>query len=544
MTNDCEHVFTVKRGPCFIFVEQKEQENEPSDLVSMDQMSKIIYQIKIKLVTQKETFTGTKGKTNESEEISAKLVPENTTLEDEDVGSSESLDEESSEDCRQSLLTSLGLFFKNVDSDPVLEKKGEHECEHCGITFSRRKDMLRHVDSHHRRPVQDESTEKMLNQSGELKDTMEREKSTVKKKKNYRTIKKLEKQHQCPVCGQSCKTLKDLDSHVKQHEKWCTGEQCSVCDKFIIGSKETFQQHIQTHTALKTTEIMDSPIGECKIETTEEKPHVCKICDKAFRLKPNLKAHVEIHLDEKKYRCVTCGKRFNTSSQLSMHKQTHRTVKKFVCDLCGRGFKLQANFKAHIATHLNEKRHECKVCGKRFNTSSQISMHRKIHLEVKLFTCEFCGRAFKTRPNFREHIKIHLNERQHVCNICGRGFNTNSALSGHRRTHSEKKTDNGEQQCTVCNETIKEGKLAFRKHMKTHPADYPCNSCTKRFSRKSNLKRHLEVHSNVLHECDQCDKAFNTTAKLTKHIRSVHKAEETPNRKAVAMPLVDQTLSL
>ena len=506
-------------------------------------MSKIIYQIKIKLVTQKETFTGTKGRTSVSEEIAAKLVPENTTSEGEDVCSPESLDEENSKDYRESLLTSLGLSFKNVDSDSASENKGEHECEHCGKTFSRRRDMLRHVNSHHRRPVPDEITDGMLNQSEDLTNTMERKESTNTKKEIDSKVKKLEKQHQCTVCGRSCKTLKVLDLHVKQHEKWGTGEQSSVCNKLIIGTKETFQQHMQTHSVLQTTEETDSPIGECKIGTTKEKPHVCEICDEAFRLKSNLKAHVEIHLDEKKYSCVVCGKRFNTSSQLSMHKQTHRTVKKFVCDFCGRGFKLQANLKAHIATHLNEKRHECKVCGKKFNTSSQISMHKKIHLEVKLFTCEFCGRAFKTQPNFREHIKIHLNEKQHVCNICGRGFNTNSALSGHRKTHSEKRTDNGEQQCTVCNEIIKEGKSAFRKHMKNHPANYPCNSCTKRFNRKSNLKRHLEVHSNVLHECAQCDKAFNTIAKLTKHIRSVHKAEETPNRNAMAMSLVDQALS-
>ena len=202
------NVFAVKRGPCFIFVEKGEQENEPDDLVSLDQMSKIIYQIKIKLVTQKETFTGTKGKTNVSEELHAKLVPENTTLVDEDVGPSESLDEESSKDCRESSLTSRGLFFKNVYSDSALENKGEHECEHCGKTFSRRRDMLRHVNSHHRRPVPDEITDGMLNQSEDLTNTMERKESTNTKKKIDSKVKKLEKQHQCTVCGRHARPSK------------------------------------------------------------------------------------------------------------------------------------------------------------------------------------------------------------------------------------------------------------------------------------------------------------------------------------------------
>ena len=457
--SDCERVFTVKRRPCFIFVEQREQQNEPDGLVFVDQMSKIICQIQIELVAPKEIFTGTKGRTNESEERAANLVP-------------------------------------------------------GGVT------------------------DRMLTQSEDLKSTMERNELTATKKKNDRKNKKLEKQYHCTVCGWSCKTLKVLNLHIKQHEKWGTGEQCNVCNELIIGSKEAFQEHFKTHSVLKTTEETDIPVRE----TTEGKPHVCEICDRAFRLKSNLKSHVEIHMDEKKHKCVVCAKRFNTSSQLSMHKQTHRTVKKFVCDLCGRGFKLRANLKEHVATHLNEKRHECKVCGKRFNTYSQLCMHKKTHLEVKLFTCEFCGRTFKTQPKLKDHIKIHLNEKQHVCGICGKGYNTSSALSMHKRLHREKKTETGKQ-CTVCNEVVKGGKLAFRKHTKTHPVDYPCNSCTKRFNCKSNLKRHLEVHSSDLHGCALCDKAFNTTAKLTKHVRGVHRAEETPVRSVVAMTVTDQTLS-
>ena len=411
--------------------------------------------------------------------------------------------------------------------------------------------------------------DRMLTQSEDLKSTMERKESTTTKKKNYRKNKKLEKLYHCTVCDWSCKTLKVLNLHMKQHEKWGTAEQCSVCNELIIGSKDAFEEHFKTHSVLKTTkqmdtkagetaemdtlagetEEMDTPSGETEKmntpsgETKEKKPHVCEICDRAFRLKPNLKAHVEIHLDEKKHKCVVCAKRFNTSSQLSMHKQTHRTVKKFVCHLCGRGFKLRANLKEHVATHLNEKRHECKVCGKRFNTSSQLSMHKKTHLEVKLFTCEFCGRTFKRQPKLTDHIKIHLNEKQYVCGICGKGYNTSSALSMHKRIHREKKTDT-EKQCAVCNEVVKGGKLPFKRHMKTHPVDYPCNACTKRFNRKSNLKRHLEVHSNDLHGCALCDKAFNTTAKLTNHLRSVHRAEEGPVHRVVAMPTTNQTLSL
>ncbi|GBO33253.1 Zinc finger protein 569, partial [Araneus ventricosus] len=44
---------------------------------------------------------------------------------------------------------------------------------------------------------------------------------------------------------------------------------------------------------------------------TQEKPHVCVICNKAFSKKINLTYHNRVHTKERPYSCDVCGKAFS-----------------------------------------------------------------------------------------------------------------------------------------------------------------------------------------------------------------------------------------
>lgn len=49
------------------------------------------------------------------------------------------------------------------------------------------------------------------------------------------------------------------------------------------------------------------------------KPHVCKVCSKAFSLPTNLMKHMRTHGGEKKHLCTTCGKRFYEPAHLAVN---------------------------------------------------------------------------------------------------------------------------------------------------------------------------------------------------------------------------------
>ena len=66
--------------------------------------------------------------------------------------------------------------------------------------------------------------------------------------------------------------------------------------------------------------------------------------------------------------------------------------------------------------------------------------------------------------------------------------------------------------------------MNFKRHMKTHPLEYPCEICGKVFKRKDIMKRHTEIHLNERkYQCSICDKAFNTSSQLGMHKNKVHK---------------------
>lgn len=53
---------------------------------------------------------------------------------------------------------------------------------------------------------------------------------------------------------------------------------------------------------------------------TGERPYVCSICQRAFRLKKTMLKHQRVHTGERPYKCQQCGMGFSDKRVLARHK--------------------------------------------------------------------------------------------------------------------------------------------------------------------------------------------------------------------------------
>lgn len=115
---------------------------------------------------------------------------------------------------------------------------------------------------------------------------------------------------------------------------------------------------------------------------------------------------------------------------------------------------------SHRRLH-NNTRFSCNVCKKMFVRETQLKIHLRKHTGEMPYLCVICNKKFSTRQGQESHLKICAKEDPpYICAECDRGFYTEHKLKLHLLVHSGKK-------------------------------EFPCTNCGKLFSRKDNLKAHM-----------------------------------------------------
>ncbi|XP_041820717.1 zinc finger protein 2 homolog isoform X2 [Chelmon rostratus] len=397
-------------------------------------------------------------------------------------------------------------------------KARHHHCEHCGKSFARRSNVIRHQRRHCSMtggaPSQPESerTEQETYSFDECSSTscakphlrlhvhIHTENRENHGGKETSEEAPRERRHACKQCSKSFYLLHTLRQHLLTH----TGEKsysCKVCGK-QFGREGTLKEHQVIHTG--------------------EKPFKCEQCGKTCARRGDLKIHMLSHSDERPYRCTYCGKSFKYQAKLKQHERVHTGEKPYLCKLCPKQFRTHMSLTAHQYTHSGEKPFKCNLCPKAFSIRNNLKKHQRIHTGEKPYSCSHCGKDFRLLQHLVIHERGHTGERPYRCDKCGKGYAHSSGLKTHQSTHEEKPPH-----CSACGRDFAElaaltghecGQLAEKPHS--------CSQCGKRFSQMSNLKTHQLVHTGEKpYRCKECGKQFNHKSNLTKHER-IHTGEK------------------
>lgn len=76
--------------------------------------------------------------------------------------------------------------------------------------------------------------------------------------------------------------------------------------------------------------------------------------------------------------CEKCDYVTKKKVLLNRHMLTqHSTERPYVCDLCGRDFKMKRALTVHVAQHGSTTKYKCPFCTRTFNSSTNFYTHRK-----------------------------------------------------------------------------------------------------------------------------------------------------------------------
>ncbi|XP_042664605.1 zinc finger protein ZFAT isoform X3 [Centrocercus urophasianus] len=223
-----------------------------------------------------------------------------------------------------------------------------------------------------------------------------------------------------------------------------------------------------------------------RLGPTQLKIFTCEYCNKVFKFKHSLQAHLRIHTNEKPYKCSYCNYASAIKANLNVHLRKH-TGEKFSCDCCTFTCLSKGHLKVHIErVHKKIKQH-CRFCKKKYSDVKNLIKHIKethdlqdkkvkdVFDELRLMTregkrqllydCHICERKFKNELDRDRHMLVHGDERPFACELCGHGATKYQALE---------------------------------LHVRKHPFVYVCSVCLMKFVSSVRLRAHIkEVHADL-----------------------------------------------
>ncbi|XP_049621521.1 zinc finger protein ZFAT isoform X1 [Suncus etruscus] len=200
----------------------------------------------------------------------------------------------------------------------------------------------------------------------------------------------------------------------------------------------------------------EQPMKSSRLGPTQLKIFTCEYCNKVFKFKHSLQAHLRIHTNEKPYKCSQCSYASAIKANLNVHLRKH-TGEKFCCDYCSFTCLSKGHLKVHIErVHKKIKQH-CRFCKKKYSDVKNLIKHirdahdpqdKKVQEALDelclmtregkrqlLYDCHICERKFKNELDRDRHMLVHGDKWPFACELCGHGATNYQALELHVRKH-------------------------------------------------------------------------------------------------------------
>ncbi|KAI5645627.1 zinc-finger associated domain (zf-AD) domain-containing protein [Phthorimaea operculella] len=316
------------------------------------------------------------------------------------------------ESCSNQLEGAISFRKTAQNSDQLLKQTREHKTN-IAIAEQANNDEASCDD-----PVINNDTDKEsygLPESDEFDDDdLEPEYDDNKRKQKHQKRKKLTQKGNIPLADLVREITQAKEANMEFEEVRPKTLHCTKCN---IGF-ETMEEY-SDHMANEHDDIRET----------------CPVCNNKYQ-PVYLRKHLALHQQEKPFMCDICGKNFKISGQLTRHRTTHFITKlEFKCPECPYRGRFKENLKLHMRTHTNDKRYQCPQCPTRyFINKSNLSRHMLTHKSERNFKCDQCQKGFNTKRNLAEHFKVdHSGIKDHVCNYCGKAFGLRQQMMKHQR---------------------------------------------------------------------------------------------------------------
>ncbi|XP_047019372.1 zinc finger protein OZF-like isoform X2 [Helicoverpa zea] len=242
--------------------------------------------------------------------------------------------------------------------------------------------------------------------------------------------------------------------------------------------------------------------------------------------KPTLKETLEIEMNNEKM-CGICPKKFEDKNDLKKHIDVHKNTR--ACVICGERVNSLSQLLAHRVTHIPQGQNKCFICDKKFKSSIYLEFHyRNLHIEEddKKLYCNQCPQVCPSPKKFTDHMKhVHSHILKYFCDTCSKGFRCKSNLKSHILSHNTNKSF----VCDLCGFSCKQRNgLYLSRHMAVHSdvQKYECTRCPAKYKTKAALIAHMDRHDdNRTKQCEYCPAKFFTASVLIKH-RRIHTGEK------------------
>ncbi|KAG6440585.1 zinc finger protein interacting with ribonucleoprotein K [Manduca sexta] len=136
------------------------------------------------------------------------------------------------------------------------------------------------------------------------------------------------------------------------------------------------------------------------------KPFQCNECSAEFRSKCTLMSHISLHRGERQFQCHECPAAYTSYSALARHVKKHTDIE-YICDHCQKSFKVKVALVAHMDTHRAVRKFGCDLCERRFAQKQALQLHvDRVHRNLPPpHACQICPKRYPRMSLLKTHMK-------------------------------------------------------------------------------------------------------------------------------------------